>query len=147
MTTLGKARSGISAARGGVGTARSGWNFARGLRWIVRNPQTLEGAKATVADEVARRPERLLATVDDLIWPYQDSPVRRLMVAAGLEPGDVRTLVIHPASTTHQQLSDEALVAAGVSPDLVRISVGIEDADDIIWDLDQAIATASKAAG
>ena len=61
--------------------------------------------------------------------------------------GDVRTLVIHPASTTHQQLSDEALVAAGVSADLVRISVGIEDADDIIWDLDRAIQAAAKATG
>jgi len=59
--------------------------------------------------------------------------------------GDVRTLVIHPASTTHQQLSDEALIAAGVGPDLVRISVGIEDADDIIWDLEQAINAATKA--
>jgi O-acetylhomoserine (thiol)-lyase len=58
--------------------------------------------------------------------------------------GDVRTLVIHPASTTHQQLSDDALAAAGVPPDLIRISVGIEDADDIIWDLDQAL-TAGKA--
>ena len=58
--------------------------------------------------------------------------------------GDVRTLVIHPASTTHQQLSEEALVAAGVPPDLVRISVGIEDPDDIVWDLDQALAAAAK---
>jgi O-acetylhomoserine (thiol)-lyase len=60
--------------------------------------------------------------------------------------GDTRTLVIHPASTTHQQLSDEALVAAGVGPDLVRVSVGIEDIDDIIWDFDQALRAASKAA-
>jgi O-acetylhomoserine (thiol)-lyase len=59
--------------------------------------------------------------------------------------GDTRTLVIHPASTTHQQLSDAALVAAGVSADLVRISVGIEDVDDIVWDLDQALAAAAKA--
>jgi O-acetylhomoserine (thiol)-lyase len=58
--------------------------------------------------------------------------------------GDVRTLVIHPGSTTHQQLSDEHLVAAGVTPDLVRISVGIEDVADIIWDLDQALAQAVK---
>ena len=58
--------------------------------------------------------------------------------------GDVRTLVIHPASTTHQQLSDHALSAAGVSSDLVRISVGIEDVDDILWDLDQALTTATK---
>ena len=56
--------------------------------------------------------------------------------------GDTRTLVIHPGSTTHQQLSDAALVAAGVTPDLVRISVGIEDVEDILWDLDQALAKA-----
>ncbi|MGH9123759.1 MAG: O-acetylhomoserine aminocarboxypropyltransferase/cysteine synthase family protein [Acidimicrobiales bacterium] len=60
--------------------------------------------------------------------------------------GDTRTLVIHPASTTHQQLSEEALRAAGVPADLIRISVGIEDADDIIWDLDQALAYAAKEA-
>jgi O-acetylhomoserine (thiol)-lyase len=53
--------------------------------------------------------------------------------------GDARTLVIHPASTTHQQLSDDALAAAGIGPDLIRISVGIEDADDICADLDQAL--------
>ncbi len=53
--------------------------------------------------------------------------------------GDARTLVIHPASTTHQQLSETQLHDAGVPPDLIRISVGLEDADDIIWDLDQAL--------
>lgn len=56
--------------------------------------------------------------------------------------GDARTLVIHPASTTHQQLSAEQLDAAGVPDDLVRISVGIEDVDDILWDLDQALEIA-----
>jgi O-acetylhomoserine (thiol)-lyase len=60
--------------------------------------------------------------------------------------GDARTLVIHPGSTTHQQLSDERLAAGGVTPDLVRISVGIEDVEDIIWDLDQALAQAVKQA-
>ena len=58
--------------------------------------------------------------------------------------GDARTLVIHPASTTHQQLSDEALSTGGVSEDMVRISVGLEDLDDIIWDLDQALSKASE---
>ncbi len=53
--------------------------------------------------------------------------------------GDVRTLILHPGSTTHQQLTDEQLVAAGISPDLVRISVGLEDVEDIIWDLEQAL--------
>ncbi len=53
--------------------------------------------------------------------------------------GDVRSLVIHPASTTHRQLSDEALHAAGVPADLVRISVGLEDIEDIVYDVDQAL--------
>jgi O-acetylhomoserine (thiol)-lyase len=60
--------------------------------------------------------------------------------------GDTRTLVIHPASTTHQQLSDESLVAAGVRPDLIRVSVGIEELDDIVWDFDRALDVAAKAA-
>ncbi|HVV13746.1 O-acetylhomoserine aminocarboxypropyltransferase/cysteine synthase family protein [Amycolatopsis sp.] len=60
--------------------------------------------------------------------------------------GDARTLVIHPASTTHQQLSDEQLAAGGVGPDLIRLSVGLEDVDDILWDLDQALAAAVKEA-
>jgi O-acetylhomoserine (thiol)-lyase len=58
--------------------------------------------------------------------------------------GDARTLVIHPASTTHQQLSDEQLEAGGVGPDLIRLSVGLEDLEDICWDIDQALATAVK---
>jgi O-acetylhomoserine (thiol)-lyase len=58
--------------------------------------------------------------------------------------GDAKTLVIHPASTTHAQLSEQQLVDAGVLPGLVRISVGIEDPEDIISDLDQALAIAVK---
>ncbi|MBX3194794.1 MAG: O-acetylhomoserine aminocarboxypropyltransferase/cysteine synthase family protein [Schumannella sp.] len=54
--------------------------------------------------------------------------------------GDAKTLVIHPASTTHGQLSEKQLQDAGVLPGLVRISVGIEDPDDIVYDLDQALA-------
>lgn len=53
--------------------------------------------------------------------------------------GDAKTLVIHPASTTHQQLSEAEQIAAGVSPDFIRVSVGIEDVDDIIEDIDQAL--------
>ncbi|RNE63739.1 O-acetylhomoserine aminocarboxypropyltransferase/cysteine synthase family protein [Cryobacterium tepidiphilum] len=56
--------------------------------------------------------------------------------------GDAKTLVIHPASTTHAQLSEQQLADAGVLPGLVRLSVGIEDVDDIIYDLDQALAQA-----
>ena len=58
--------------------------------------------------------------------------------------GDARTLVIHPASTTHRQLSEEEQITAGVTPDMVRISVGLEEIDDILWDLDQALAAAAK---
>jgi len=57
---------------------------------------------------------------------------------------DAKTLVIHPSSTTHQQLSEEEQASAGVTPDLVRISVGIESADDIIADLDQALKAAAS---
>ena len=58
--------------------------------------------------------------------------------------GDAKSLIIHPASTTHQQLSDEQQLDAGVSKDLVRLSVGIEDVEDILWDLDQAIAASQR---
>lgn len=56
--------------------------------------------------------------------------------------GDAKTLVIHPASTTHRQLSEEEQLRAGVSPDMIRLSIGIEDIDDILWDIDQALAKA-----
>lgn len=56
--------------------------------------------------------------------------------------GDAKTLVLHPASTTHQQLTAEQLEAGGVPEDLIRISVGIEDVEDILWDLDQALTAA-----
>jgi O-acetylhomoserine (thiol)-lyase len=59
--------------------------------------------------------------------------------------GDAKSLVIHPASTTHQQLSDEEKKAGGISDDMVRLSIGLEDIDDILWDLDQALSAASKA--
>jgi O-acetylhomoserine (thiol)-lyase len=58
--------------------------------------------------------------------------------------GDTRTLISHPASTTHRQLDESQQLAAGVLPDMVRISVGLEHIDDILWDLDQALAAAAK---
>ena len=56
--------------------------------------------------------------------------------------GDAKSLAIHPASTTHSQLTGEDLLAAGTTPEQVRLSVGIEDIDDILWDLDQALSKA-----
>jgi O-acetylhomoserine (thiol)-lyase len=58
--------------------------------------------------------------------------------------GDVRSLVIHPASTTHAQLSPEEQLTTGVTPGLVRLAVGIEGIDDILADLEQGFAAASK---
>jgi O-acetylhomoserine (thiol)-lyase len=60
--------------------------------------------------------------------------------------GDAKSLVIHPASTTHQQLTDEEMRAAGIGPDTVRLSVGIEDVDDLLWDLERGLAAAAKIA-
>ncbi|MFD6054648.1 O-acetylhomoserine aminocarboxypropyltransferase/cysteine synthase family protein [Agromyces sp. NPDC060279] len=57
--------------------------------------------------------------------------------------GDAKTLIIHPASTTHAQLTEQQLLDAGVAPGVIRLSVGIEDVDDIIYDLDQALAAAT----
>ena len=54
--------------------------------------------------------------------------------------GDAKSLVIHPASTTHQQLSDAELESCGITPSTIRLSVGLETTDDLMWDLDQALA-------
>jgi O-acetylhomoserine (thiol)-lyase len=58
--------------------------------------------------------------------------------------GDAKSLVIHPASTTHQQLSDEDMRAGGVTPDMIRLSIGLEDPADLLWDLDQALVASQK---
>ncbi len=58
--------------------------------------------------------------------------------------GDTRTLIIHPASTTHRQLAPDQQIAAGVQPDMVRMSVGLEHVDDILWDIDQALHKAGS---
>ena len=57
--------------------------------------------------------------------------------------GDAKSLIIHPASTTHSQLEPEEQLSTGVTPDLIRLSIGIEDADDLISDLAQALEKAS----
>ncbi|MFD2354004.1 PLP-dependent transferase [Nonomuraea ferruginea] len=61
--------------------------------------------------------------------------------------GDAKSLVIHPASTTHRQLGDAELRAAGVGPGTVRLSVGTESVEDLIWDLEQGFARVAKAIG
>jgi O-acetylhomoserine (thiol)-lyase len=57
--------------------------------------------------------------------------------------GDARSLVIHPASTTHSQLSEEEQIAGGVRPEMIRLSIGLEDIEDIVWDLDNALRQAT----
>jgi O-acetylhomoserine (thiol)-lyase len=59
--------------------------------------------------------------------------------------GDAKSLIIHPASTTHRQLDEAEQRAAGVTPEMIRLSVGLESLDDILWDLDQALARAEAA--
>jgi len=58
--------------------------------------------------------------------------------------GDAKTLIIHPASTTHRQMSEEEQAKAGVTPDMIRISVGLETLDDILWDIDNALSASAK---
>jgi O-acetylhomoserine (thiol)-lyase len=71
--------------------------------------------------------------------------IRALQVFSHLaNVGDARSLVIHPASTTHQQLSESELQAAGVGPELIRLSVGLETLEDLLWDLDQALRATSR---
>ena len=60
--------------------------------------------------------------------------------------GDAKTLVIHPASTTHRQMSESQQLEAGVKPDMVRLSIGLETLDDILWDIDQALARSQHTA-
>ncbi|OGA41938.1 MAG: O-acetylhomoserine aminocarboxypropyltransferase [Betaproteobacteria bacterium RIFCSPLOWO2_12_FULL_65_110] len=59
--------------------------------------------------------------------------------------GDAKTLIIHPASTTHRQMSEEEQAKAGVAPDMIRVSAGLETLDDILWDIDQALEATAKA--
>jgi O-acetylhomoserine (thiol)-lyase len=61
--------------------------------------------------------------------------------------GDAKSLIIHPASTTHRQLSDDELRAAGVGPGTIRLSVGIESVEDLMWDLEQGFARVAATAG
>src|SRR5262249_19776017 len=58
--------------------------------------------------------------------------------------GDAKTLVIHPASTTHRQLSEEEQRSAGVTPEMIRLSIGLETLDDILWDIDQALENSQR---
>ncbi|PZQ77170.1 MAG: bifunctional O-acetylhomoserine aminocarboxypropyltransferase/cysteine synthase, partial [Micrococcus luteus] len=91
---------------------------------------------ATDTDDGASGPEAGRATASRFISALQ-------LASHLANIGDAKTLVLHPATTTHQQLTADQLVAAGIPADLIRISVGIEDLEDILWDLDQALTEAT----
>lgn len=78
---------------GRLGLARRGAGIARGLRWLSRNPVSLAEARATITDEIARRPQRFLDGLDTLVFAFPGSPIARLAAQAGIESGDVRHLV------------------------------------------------------
>jgi len=91
---------------------------------------------------VGRRPDRAF---DDQVprWARRGDGVESVRLFSHLANiGDTRSLILHPASTTHRQLSDEQRAAAGAGTDFVRLSVGLETADDLIRDLDEALADA-----
>jgi O-acetylhomoserine (thiol)-lyase len=150
------------------------WLLVQGLETLaVRMPQHVANARAVATflrgrDEVAwvsyaelpDSPERALAAK---YLPLGAGAVLTFGLRGGREAGrafiealelwshlanvgDAKSLVIHPASTTHQQLTDEEMRAAGIGPDTVRLSVGIEDVEDLLWDLERGLAAAAKIA-
>ena len=87
-----------------------------------------------------RAPRACSPSASRAAWrPACASSRRRSFMSHLANIGDTRTLIIHPASTTHRQLDDAQQLAAGVLPDMVRMSVGLEHIDDILWDIDQAL--------
>ena len=141
----------------------------------LRMPRHCESALA-VARHLAKHPARRLgqlsaaaATVRDMRWRKRYLPrgaggiltfgvkggaaagVRCIEAVQFLSHlanvGDAKTLIIHPASTTHRQLDEDEQRAAGVLPEMIRLSVGLESLDDILWDLDQALVQSQRMKG
>ena len=111
----------------------------RAAKYLPLGPGSVFAFGVRPSGEFASEEERVVAARG-----AGESVIEAVRLASHLANiGDARTLVIHPASTTHQQLSSAQLVAAGVPADLIRISVGLEDPEDILWDLDQALAAAT----
>ena len=118
--------------------------------WLERHPAVervrFAGLDSSPYHELAQRYLPLGAGLDLRVRPRRAAATRRVRSSRGLRVwshlanvGDAKSLVIHPASTTHRQLSDEELVGAGIGPGTIRLSVGIETVDDLIWDLEQAL--------
>jgi O-acetylhomoserine (thiol)-lyase len=167
-----KVRTGLLRDLGATLSPFNSWLFIQGLETLpLRARKHAENAQA-VAEHLAAHPAVSWIDYAGLrshpdyerakrYLPLGPGAVFSFGVKGGLEAGkkfiesvklashlanilDAKTLVIQPAATTHQQLSPEEQLAAGVTPDLVRISVGIEDSSDIIADLDQALAASQE---
>lgn len=150
----------------------NGWLFIQGLESLsVRVRQHVANAKK-VAEHLAQHEQVLWVNYPTLEGDAQNELAQKYLpkgagsifsfgIKGGLEPakifinslqllshvanvGDSKTLVIHPASTSHSRLSPEEQVSSGVSPELVRLSVGLEDIEDILADIDQALKLASQ---
>ena len=101
---------------------------------------SIEGLRALYPEPKERAVRKQLAALD--------MHCRRFIEACELcshlaNVGDAKTLVIHPASTTHRRLDEAALAAGGVTDDMIRVSVGLEDIEDIVWDVERALAASA----
>jgi O-acetylhomoserine (thiol)-lyase len=168
LAFISKARAGILRDLGACQSPFNSWLFIQGLETLsLRMERHVQNAQA-VAEFLADHPKVSWVTYAGLTshpdherakkyLPKGPGAVLGFGVKGGREAGakfidrlklfshvanvgDAKSLAIHPASTTHSQLSDEEQKAAGVSPDFIRLSIGLEDIDDLLWDLDQALA-------
>ena len=167
LAFISKARAGILRDLGTCQAPLNSWLFIQGLETLsLRMERHVQNAQA-VAEFLADHPQVDWVTYSGLpnhpdyeraqkYLPKGSSAVLGFGVKGGREAGakfidslkllshvanfgDAKSLAIPPASTTHSQLTDEEQKAAGVSPDFIRLSIGLEDIDDILWDIDQAL--------
>ena len=112
-------------------------------RDIAEEPCLNQAQLSELADYLVRA-EEIVGGATEIEWAMDEAGIKLVsdvkMFSHLANIGDTRSLIIHPWSTTHSQLTEEERVAAGAGPDVVRLSVGIEDVADIIADLEQALA-------
>lgn len=168
LAFISKARAGILRDIGACASPFNSWLFLQGLETLsLRMERHVKNTQA-VAEFLANHPNVSWVTYAGLESHRDHERAKRYIptgpgavlgfgVKGGREAGakfidnlklfshvanlgDAKSLAIHPASTTHSQLTDEEQKAAGVSPDFIRLSIGLEDIEDILWDLDQALS-------
>jgi O-acetylhomoserine (thiol)-lyase len=167
LAFISKARAGILRDFGACQQPIASWFFLQGLETLsLRMDQHVKNAQA-VAEFLEKHPKVSWVAYAGLpshadyqrgkkYLPKGTGAVVGFAVKGGREAGakfidnlqlfshvanlgDAKSLAIHPASTTHSQLSEQEQIAAGVSPDFIRLSIGLEDIEDILWDLDEAL--------